>query len=1035
MEYGTTQTRNVAVLAVPLLLVASLGLSGCDSTTDTSIASDANTITTNAKASFAGKVVDINGDPISGAGVALMANTKYTATTDASGNYLIEVDLGDITASSGGGSGGADGGDNIDGAGDWVYRDFPMEISMSGFTTFRHVVEFEGLIGYTDGSGAVVLISQLGAALPQTVLVPYVDSFSFTVYAGDSPAAGAVVTLFGSENSYPNTTDYNSSNYFLTGLKTFVANSSGVVTISETNQIPANGYYSAVVAPFDAAGDGQYEYEATYASSIFNLDADRTNTSSMIHDVDGNDTWVQSENSPRINLRDGSNDIALVYLSINDIENIPVSQAAGFSIMAMFNRPVLEETLADMQGPLFSLKSNNDNMPVPFTVTNVGGYLYTITPDITLDPARNYYMFRVNDALAYNGGVDTDSTQYASTSQQFVIYDPNATLNAAIIPGLDIDEDSTYKVDYNRFLVGDMTVTNPLTADTSQGSLYNDDLRISFLASSGATGYQVWVKDSNSPWINVDDDPVGSLSYTYNDGQAVEVTVNNIFSTSFAGGEFVSPTATSLFREALLDDNELQVVVMPENINGFATDPNSDATIAGLTLSDNWGPEVVTGTGFDGTATEFNASTMCDAMGVNVAVHEPLTSVPLTPEFTDPLTEFGARAVTGSPCFTVSGVRFPDQDLVDPATDTPYPSNFGYIEVDLAPVLSTTTSAALDIGDVVVPVVSNAGFASQDSLRVGDTTNETLYGFIGSTNLITDGMDTAEVSGSDVYWRGPVQNGYASVTGTLPSDSDTYDQFITVASSTGVDTTNGAVLTSGQRVTSKGTDFGLNTGSHYLFVDAPLTSAISPSATVSGYNLNQVGACNTTLAGVVAIGDTTITVADATACAVGDVIVIGFSAGTVEIRTISAVAGAVLTVSALTAAHAIGDSVDEGVAWSTTAFHGYPLVYLGSTIGMKPGSSLTFTNAAGTQTDTVTVNSLELGYAALSDIPTAGTTAFGFVTGDSWSNNSSRSPDALEVQLQDRSGNDSDDTDTDGDGVADYDQLGYETVDGTFGRF
>ena len=165
MQYGRTQIRNVAVLAVPLLLIAGLGLSGCDS--KTSVATQANTITAKAKASFAGKVVDINGDPISGAGVALIANKKYTATTDANGDYLIEVDLGDVTAASGGGSGGTSTAPStITQDGDWVYRDFPIEISKSGFTTYRHVVEFEGLIGYTDGSGAVVLLSQVGASLP-----------------------------------------------------------------------------------------------------------------------------------------------------------------------------------------------------------------------------------------------------------------------------------------------------------------------------------------------------------------------------------------------------------------------------------------------------------------------------------------------------------------------------------------------------------------------------------------------------------------------------------------------------------------------------------------------------------------------------------------------------------------------------------------------------------------------------------------------------------------------------------------------------
>jgi hypothetical protein len=467
-----------------------------------------------------------------------------------------------------------------------------------------------------------------------------------------------------------------------------------------------------------------------------------------------------------------------------------------------------------------------------------------------------------------------------------------------------------------------------------------------------------------------------------------------------------------------------------------------------LTLTDNWGPEVVTGFGFDSTLTEFDSGTLCDDLGVNVAVHEPLTSVTLTAEFTDPLTEFGARAVTGSPCFTVSGVRFPDQDLVDPATDTPYPSNFGYIEVDLEPAVATTTSAAADALDDIIPVVSNAGFAYGDAIRISDTTNtsdETLIGFIGTTSLIVADLTNDQTSGSDVYWRGPIQNGYASVTGTLTQNTSTYQLVLQVADATDIDVTNGARISSGQLVTSSGTGFFGVTDTPYITLDAALSAAVAPAAAVAGYNVNQTGTCNTTLTTAPAAGATTFDVVDATGCAVGDPIVIDFGdvGGGIELRTISVVTptvapAATLTISAaLTNAHAIGETVDERVSWSTTAVFGYPTVYLGSApFGFQPGSSVTFTNAAGTETDTVTITSIQGIFVQLGEIPTDSvSTPFAFVTGDTWSNNSSRSPDALEVQLQDRSGNDSDDTDTDGDGIADYDEIGYETVDGAFGRF
>ena len=753
MKISLSQIRsNVAVLAVPWLLVAGLGLSGCDSKTE--VVSQQGTITAQTKASFAGKVVDVNGDAISGANISLLANRKYTATTDASGNYLIEVDLGDVTAASGGGTGNTDDG-TISNDGDWVYRDFPIEFSKSGFTSFRQVIEFEGLIGYTDGSGAVVLLSQVGSTLPQTVLVPYVDSFSFTVYAGDAPAANAVVTLVGNSNTYPYTTDYNSSSYFEVGSMIYTADANGQVTISASDKLPASGYYSAFVAPYDAGGDGQYEYDATYASSIFNLSANRTDTGSMIHD-NGTGTLVQTENAPSINLRDYSSDITVVYNSLQGNDTIPVAEATDFSITIMLNRPVTSEMLANWQGPLFSLYANDGNMPVPFTMSNTGGYLYTITPDITLDPTRNEYRLYINDNISFSADWgNVDDTQYADNYQPFVIYDPLATFSDAIVPGLDINQNNTYKVDWDRFLVGDMTISNPLSEDTSQGPYWNDDLRLSFMVDPEATGYQVWMKDSNSPWINIED-AGGYLSFTYNDGQAIEVTVNNVFSPSFAGGEFVPPNVTSAFDEPFLDDNTIQVVVMPENVNGFATDPNSDNTIAGLSLNDNWGPEVMNSGNynFDSTAyTEFDSGTYCDETSVNIAVGEPLLSTTtLTPEFGTG--EFGAKAVEGSPCFTVTGVRYPDQDLVDPETDLPYPSNFSYIEVDLAPVVMTTTAADASLGDYIVNVADNAGFAYGDSVMVGDQI-ETVYGFV-STDRIGRGCTNSyagDSGGRFADWR------------------------------------------------------------------------------------------------------------------------------------------------------------------------------------------------------------------------------------------------------------------------------------------
>ncbi len=96
-------TKSWVVL--PLALATMVGLSGCDSTTTTSVSDNAQTIKASTSASFAGRVVDVNGEGLSGVTVAIMANQKYTATTDANGNYLIEVPTSDVIAAAGGGTG------------------------------------------------------------------------------------------------------------------------------------------------------------------------------------------------------------------------------------------------------------------------------------------------------------------------------------------------------------------------------------------------------------------------------------------------------------------------------------------------------------------------------------------------------------------------------------------------------------------------------------------------------------------------------------------------------------------------------------------------------------------------------------------------------------------------------------------------------------------------------------------------------------------------------------------------------------------
>jgi hypothetical protein len=1026
-----------AGFVVPMAVATVLAMSGCG---DTNLDSTKQTVKTSTKASFAGRVVDVNGDAVSGVNVAVFANHKYTATTDSDGNYLVEINMGDVVASGGGGSGNSTStsiGTPNEGYTTTLTRNFPIQVSKSGYATYRQVIDFEGNIGYTDGSGAVVLLSQVGANLPNTVLYPYAGNVSCTIYAGGAPAAGAVVSL-----TPPNTpsanSDNNTSDYSLEGNKTFVANANGVISITAADKVPAIGSYSVFVAPYDTNGDGQYEYDAT--SGSLNLSAKKgSGILEYVQDTAGNIVLTQTQNCAE-NLRDGSNDLTVVYSSIANSPNIPFAQAADFNIVVMFNRPIVDKTLAYVPnwGDLFSLRDGN-NVPVPFSVTSEGDYKFTITPTKTLTPQGNRYNLKINDnndvLVSANGGVN-DSTQ----SYYFNIYDPDATVStAAIVPGLDIDKHTNYRVDWNRFLIGNMTTDDPL-ADTTQGPSYptetvthNNDLRLSFAADPDAEDYHIWVKNSGSPWVNVEDMGINP-SYTYNDGQTLEVTLPGIFAKDFLdtypptdlGGYFDG------YVEPFFGDNMMQVLITSVNVNGDSMDPNSDDTLVGLTLADNWGPEVMNSgsSNFDSTAsTQFNSGTYCDATGVNIAVSEPLLSATLTPEYG--ADEFGAKAVTGSPCFTVSGVRFPDMDLVDPSSDSPYPSNFSYFEVDLKPAVATTTTADAMAGDYLVSVADTTGFAGGDNVAVGDS-NEYLYGMLGTTTLVVTPLGKDEASGSDAYWRGPVQNGYSDVTGTLPTNTSTYSQRLIVDDNTNVVANNSRIST-GELVTATGA-WGFDLDQLYLGT-AP-TAVIAPGAAVTGYNINVSGTCNTTLANAAAAGANTIDIVSGTDCADGDPIVIDFGdgAGGIELFTIASGGGTTtLTLSGnLANAHGIGETVDERTSWTATASAGWPLIYLGNTVEVKHGSTITFDN--GTDTDTATVESVINGYVVLDGIPTA-STSFDFIAGDSWTVDSSRGPDALQVKVQDRSDNDSSDTDTDGDGNANKDQIGYEEVDGAWDVF
>jgi hypothetical protein len=1031
------QLGKISILALVMAFIAGCG----DDADNISTTTNEGVVQTNLKASFVGRVEDALGNPLVGASIQLFANTTYEATTDLNGQYSIEVDMGGVVAASGGGASTTGATTYNDEGGD-IDREFPMIVSSTGMASFRQIVEFNGTVGHTNGSGVVALISQIGNAIPLTVMQPYVKDFKFTVYAGSSPAADALVTLV--PNGYPhaNSSADNASYYAKTAVQ-LIADDKGVVTVSETDKVVAGAEFDVYVAPYDADKDGVYEYNASFSNKVFDLRILHHLSTSLLNyglDSEGAVTVVQTEFAPSIYLQDGTNDLEVVYSSIWNNTLIPVTQASDLTFTIMFNRPVSPIGSGSIAGvgdvPLFSLTGKGD-APIPYTVTNTGNYLFVVTPDMALTPQNNTYNLTVNAASAtsFNGGANAT----VALNQDFNIHDPTAMLTSAITPGLDIDDNTSYKADWDGFLVGAPSKTNPYTPSAVMYKA-NGHIKFSWAVDATATEYQIWSKDSaNNPvWVKVEDIAGVTVNYTYNDGQFIEAVVQGIFtSAQYDNADDSLKTDT----QAFFNSNTVQFVVTSKNINGLVLDPNFDTTIAGLSISDTWGPEVTAGAGWDATATTYTAATLCDAMGVNIAVDEPLKDVTLATTLASGT--YGAKAA-GS-CATVKAVYWTDIDI---NADGSYPSNRGFIRLDLAPVVTTTTSAAIKALDRAFSVASTAGFAIEDSLSIDFADEGTIEGLYGNQMLQTNGIVAASTSGSTVYWRGAITPGYETVSGTLTSASDFLQNQLLL--SDGDNIANGQSSILGEVVSLSAAAGGTLGAYGYQKISFanPLTTPIAPGASVGitsvagaagdlgaaaddGADDDRIG--NTTLTAGVAIGATILPVDDANDFEADDALIIDFGNADQETVTVISTAVGSITISATVKAHIAGNTVHEPITVTKTTL-GWPRVYVSNTTGMMLSTTLTATSALiAAETDTQTVLAIlpEDGTSSsviLDDVLIDPNTFKAFTNLTPYTNTSMRTPDSLQVNLLDRSGNDSSKTDVDGDGSADRDQIGYEEV-------
>ena len=1058
------------ILLIPLMVI---GCSDDSTKTDTSdnstnIEEPDNTIESETSVAFVGKVVDPSGNPIPGVSVELLADTTYTATTDVNGNWTINVALGKVVAVGGGGSAPGndedyyyyydDEDDQLGNDPDIIERNFPIEYSLTGFGTFRQEADVELTIGYTDGSGAVVLLANYGTVQPTVALHPYVDNFKFMVTAGDQhqPAVGATVyVVAGSEYTYdPDANDGSTfGDRYEKNSAAFQVDAEGYVNITAAAQLPASTTYYVLGAPYDYDGDGMFEYNTTMTMTgagyyysdnngyaMLNLDVSDAEYALIhyVYDADGVMAMTQTQVAPTLIYQDQDSDIDVVYCSIDNISTLPIAQAADFAITVIFNRPITQQLLADIGGPLFVLEGTNGiNIPINWTTSN--GYVYTVTPQTTLTAALNEYEFYVYGAISADGDISD-----ALFCQEFSIYNPDATMLAAITPGIDIEEYTTYKVDWNEIMIGDCTEDNPVGDYTMD---YND-MRISFAKNAATNNYQVWVQAGLLPWQEV------SFYTDYNDGQYIE----GYFDIPWVFDAWLNDVYYDTSdNEAWFASQVVKIVVMPENENGFATDPNdidpTDTTFAPLSLADNFGPEVEEGYGFlpyyFSADTDFDTNTYYDAEGVLIAVDEPLTDVTLVAEYG--ADQYGARACSGSN-FIVERAYWADNDLVDPDTDEPYPSNRSYIMVDLAPAITTTLSAAAAEDDVLIAVADQMGFALGDRVIIGEEDVDYIYGFNAAGFILDYGLDEDAASGAQVAVVNTIDDGYDSVTGTLYRDSNYWDRYIVVADATGM--VGGSSVITEPDLGQIDIVYGMaSDGTYRLRLAAAPTAAMAAGDTIEGYDV-PTGAPDTTLDVEAIPGATTIDVLDVTAFEVDNLVAFQVDTdddGTVdtwEFRTVTAIDDVeiqLLLSSAVSGAMPVGTGVwvvPAGSLFETELAIGWPALRLTNTTasfyGIQPGSSITIDDGTESETANITeAYSYNYGLgdywivvidAVLEDSedPAA---PYTFVAGTPYVIDSSRGADCLQVNLMDRSGNDSSDTDVDCDGEADFDQIGYEEVD------
>ncbi len=993
-----------APVAAMFLIAAVIGMQfGCtDTATGPTDAAEQTGITKDVYGAISGFVHDLYiNQSLRGVRVELEGiRQRYTATTNANGHFRINnVYLGTVTGVTGGaGTGFADNTEPQK-----VEFDFPLFFNVDSHAPWKERVALS--YEYIVDNGTIVIPSGTFFEVGTTGLMPYVQGFTGTIYAGPgrTPAQGVTVMLdhtdFPSDRSdwpdcqgnCPDCEDNQCESYedYVQLVNSFaVTDSNGVFVFDREDRVVAYDDYEFIVFPYDiptenspagcvsscegsedpdcvecdcfaCVGDGIYDFD----SMDMELDlrpkpASGNDLMDYELDASGNPVVTQ-QHLFAANVKHGSNTLKVIYCSLSNVGGgiIPANYN-NFVINVTFNYPVF---------PIFKLYKDR-NIPVATRVEAVAssgglGFSFDITPINQLNVMGNTWRFEILAAEDHTGNLDlddcTDDGNLGASGDCYWDFNVAGFVPPVgpMAPWVDVNTGSAQTFD---LAIADRRAIYRLYKDfgpTSPSSVLSvmqsgaDLLPLINLAwdhpastvgvDMYGNSYYAYIRDTSANTAWVERDLYG----VFDDGQQVEGYM-------YLPSNFLYPAGGD--NNYLGDGNQVWVTILAVNEDG-SIDNSQLATISAgsyLVLADSWGPMIVySNTSIYGSngSVSANGGTLYDERA-NVAYHEILNGA-VTP-----------TATTTSANFSVTGAYMDEKHT--------------FVTTTFAPVVTATLVAPAAAGTNILVVDDVSGFYPGDDLALyldatlsvktegsgGPSSDIELDGYDDTTNILilNRNLSSSHAAGEVVAMLGPMQAGVSSWTNRLQQSTQQSAVFIAVAPDTlGNLPSSGSYLiineTEIQPVSSTG--LPVTMGGTLL---AAYPAGTSANSAIAGFG-DVDGACcdlddvdpvaTTVLLQDASGGDTSIVVEDGTDVAVGDWLMIGGDSRVDLVKVASVVAGgsteATVTFVAGQALHwsysgRLTPVVELTVVTVSTTLLAYPLIDVYYGIDdLLPGSSIT----------------------------------------------------------------------------------------------